>query len=91
MSQEEAAAARQRIIRLSRKIIRENEQIIRDVIYWNDNVRAVKFPDDSPIDVEPCRIVIHKARQVLANALAWRRSPQGLMDEMIEAASEELM
>ena len=57
-------------IRRLRKIIRELEQSIRDASYWNSI-----NPDEQPVDFEPERVMLAKARACLA---AWRAGDRKL-------------
>jgi hypothetical protein len=84
-------AARRRLIRRTTEIIEESEQLIRDILSWNDNVRERVSPGEPPIDVEPIRVTIAKARQVREFAVSGSPAPQKLVDELIEAASTPLM
>lgn len=42
-----------------RRIINEQEQIIRDVTYWNG-----LNPNEKPFDVEGCRVILDYAKRV---------------------------
>lgn len=83
--------SRRRIIARCTKIVDDTEQLIRDVLYWNDHVRAVKWPETPPIDVEPARVVVFKAKEIRQLATDGKPIPDALWEDLLRAAEEDLM
>lgn len=67
------------------KIIDDSTQLIRDIQYWNE-----LNPLDTPIDVEPDRVMLHLARGIAARWDAGERSHAGLQISRLEEYGAEI-
>lgn len=85
MSESEREAARQRVIQGYRNIIRETEQMLRDLEHFNTHNIHVIAGEAAPIDTGNCRVIIHLAGRVVEHAERNERIPDALCERLDDA------